>query len=138
MMRRESLPIAQPCDADWEQMDGDESVRFCHRCAKHVHNLSAMSEADARALVATSERCIRYTHDAGRVRFAGRSGPLPRLAAAAALAFGSLASSACMGKLVCPVPPPDQPAPAGAPASEQPAPSAAPSDDPQPAPPQPE
>lgn len=106
MMRRESLPISQPCNADWERMDGDGSVRFCRRCEQQVHDVSAMSEAEARVFLAGGgQPCIRYTHDAGRIRFAERTGALPRLAAAAALAFGSLASSACMGKRACPVPP---------------------------------
>jgi hypothetical protein len=113
MMRRASLPISQPCNADWERMDGDGAVRFCRRCEQQVHDLSAMSEAEARVFLARGgQPCIRYSHDAGRIRFAERPGALPRLAAAAALAFGSLASSACMGKRACPVPPEASVAPA--------------------------
>lgn len=129
MMRRESLPIAQPCNADWERMDGDGAVRFCRRCEQQVHDLSAMTEAEARAFLARGgQPCIRYTHDAGRVRFE-RPGLLPRLAAAAALAFGSLASSACMGKRACPVPPEAPGDPGGSPGDSDAAPGEPAADD---------
>jgi hypothetical protein len=120
-MRRESLPISQPCNADWERMEGEGSVRFCRRCEQQVHDVSAMSEAEARVfLAAGGQPCIRYTHDAGRIRFADRPGVLPRLAAVAALAFGSLASAACMGKRACPVPPEAPEAAADEPAADRP------------------
>lgn len=54
-------------------------------------------------LAGGGQPCIRFTHDPGRIRFVDRSGALPRLPAAAALAFGSPTSSACMGKRACPV-----------------------------------
>ena len=37
------IRIASPCKADWESMAGDERVRFCQSCRKHVYNLSAMT-----------------------------------------------------------------------------------------------
>lgn len=45
------LKIASPCSADWEQMEGDDRVRFCGECKKNVFNLSAMSRRDAEALI---------------------------------------------------------------------------------------
>jgi hypothetical protein len=102
-------------------MDGDGAVRFCRRCEQQVRYVSAMSEAEARVFLAGGRQpCIRYTHDAGRIRFAERPGALSRLAAAAALAFGSLASSACMGKRACPVPPEASVAPADEAAAAKP------------------
>jgi hypothetical protein len=126
-MRRESLPIHEPCSADWERMDGDGVVRFCRLCNKDVHDVSAMTEDEAREFLAAGDQpCIRYRFDAqGDVLFQPRAGVglLPRLAAAAALSFAGLAAGGCMGKPVCPLPetakptsaPPVQAEPADAP-----------------------
>lgn len=110
-MRSENLRIVEPCSADWEQMDGDGATRFCRLCKKDVHDLSSMTEADARAFLSAGDQpCIRYRHDArGDVVFTDRPGLLPRLAAAAALTLAGLASSGClMGKRACPVTPEEQ------------------------------
>ena len=58
----EELRIATPCNADWDDMSGDEKVRFCGKCEKNVYNLSAMSRADAEALVRGREgrMCVRF------------------------------------------------------------------------------
>ena len=57
----EVLDIARPCPADWDQMRGDEQVRFCKHCSLNVYNLSAMSRDEAERLVAEREGrlCIR-------------------------------------------------------------------------------
>jgi len=66
-MKRERSPldrveVAAPCSASWEEMAGDERVRFCDHCALNVYNLSAMSRNDAEELVRAHEGrlCIRY------------------------------------------------------------------------------
>ena len=43
-------------------MTGGDRERFCERCALTVHNLSAMTEEDARRLIAGSNGrlCVRY------------------------------------------------------------------------------
>jgi hypothetical protein len=43
-------------------MQGDDKRRFCGRCEKHVHNLSAMLPDEAEALLAESEMrvCVRF------------------------------------------------------------------------------
>jgi len=51
----ESIRVASPCNASWEAMEGDGRARFCLTCHKHVYNLSAMSRADAEALVQEHE-----------------------------------------------------------------------------------
>lgn len=138
-MRSESLRILEPCSADWERMDGDGAIRFCRLCKKNVHDLSAMTEAEAVAFLSGGEQpCIRYLHDArGDVLFADRPGLLPRIAAAAALAFGGLVAGGCMGK---PVPPRDgsyfdRPAPhAEEPVAEEPPAEEAPAEEPSAAP----
>lgn len=56
------LRIASPCRAPWENMDGDERVRFCRECNRNVYNLSVMTEAEARRVVAEREGrlCVRF------------------------------------------------------------------------------
>jgi len=56
------LQIAAPCSADWARMVGDERVRFCAHCEKNVYNLSALTHAEAEALVVAKEGnlCLRY------------------------------------------------------------------------------
>ncbi len=61
-VRLESLRIATPCAADWNDMKGDEFVRFCGRCEKNVYDLSALSRLEAEQLVAEKEgrMCVRF------------------------------------------------------------------------------
>jgi hypothetical protein len=92
-MRATEIPIASPCGADWSTMKPSDKTRFCDACKKHVHDLSAMTSTDARALLAsppTEGLCVRFLYDAhGDIVF--RDAPLPvgmlsrakRLAAAA-------------------------------------------------------
>jgi hypothetical protein len=58
----DNLRIASPCQADWDEMAGDERVRFCGRCEKNVYNLSAMTRDAAEALVSEREGrvCVRF------------------------------------------------------------------------------
>jgi hypothetical protein len=51
----EQLRIANPCPARWEEMEGDDRVRFCGACKKNVYNLSALQRSEAEALVASRE-----------------------------------------------------------------------------------
>jgi hypothetical protein len=54
--------IAAPCKADWDNMLGDERVRFCGQCNLNVYNLSEMTKSDAELLVARTEGrlCVRF------------------------------------------------------------------------------
>jgi hypothetical protein len=67
------LPIASPCHEDWDAMDPSARGRFCHSCAKDVHDLAAMTEREARELLtatAGQRICVRYLADReGRIRF---------------------------------------------------------------------
>jgi hypothetical protein len=56
-----NLRIASPCPAAWEGMRGDDRVRFCDSCSKHVYNVSGMTADEAVALIQTSEgqTCVR-------------------------------------------------------------------------------
>lgn len=54
--------VQTPCDATWEQMTGNDTVRFCEHCSKDVHDLSALTRRDAELLVLKSNGrlCVRY------------------------------------------------------------------------------
>jgi Carboxypeptidase regulatory-like domain len=53
--------VASACSANWESMKGDDQVRFCGECKKHVYNLSAMTRRDAESLLSSGESiCGRY------------------------------------------------------------------------------
>ena len=84
------LPIARPCDASFSAMEGDAQRRHCVECGKHVHDLSARTEDEARALLRAARGtsiCVRFARDAlGNVRF--RSAAL-----AAAVSLAACASS---------------------------------------------
>ncbi len=56
------LKVASPCHADWEQMTGDDAVRFCHSCEKNVYQLSNMTTDQVNELFAKAEEmpCIRF------------------------------------------------------------------------------
>lgn len=51
----ENLRIASLCRADWEQMKGDDRVRFCELCQLHVYNFAQLSRKEANALVVGTE-----------------------------------------------------------------------------------
>jgi len=53
--RLEDLRIAKPCPARWDDMQGDDRVRFCGLCRKNVYNLSALPRDAAERLVAERE-----------------------------------------------------------------------------------
>jgi hypothetical protein len=54
-IRLEQLRVASPCPARWDQMDGDDRVRFCHQCQKHVYNLTVMSRSEVAQLIVQTE-----------------------------------------------------------------------------------
>ena len=104
------LPIVRPCLESFEKMAGNPRTRFCDTCNKHVHDLSAGTEEEARALLAEKRGtriCIRFARDAhGSVRF--------RMAVVAA----ALSMTACSSPMVnSPAATPD--APKAAPQSEE-------------------
>ena len=49
------LRIATPCPIGWEQMAGDNRVRFCDHCQLNVYNISELSRIEAEALIASTE-----------------------------------------------------------------------------------
>lgn len=53
------LLVASPCDAAWEDMEGDGLVRFCHHCHRNVYNLAGMDEREAATWVRETEEHLR-------------------------------------------------------------------------------
>ncbi|MDT4967060.1 MAG: hypothetical protein QOJ64_1797 [Acidobacteriota bacterium] len=58
----DSVSVAAPCTAGWDNMIGDEQVRFCGQCNLNVYNLSGMTKQAAERVIAHTEGrlCIRY------------------------------------------------------------------------------
>lgn len=118
-MKLEDVRIASPCPTSWEQMLGDEKVRYCNICSKNVYNLSAMSRNEAQLLIHRMEGklCgLIYTRKDGTVMTSDcpvglaalRKQIFKRVAAVAAVVIGLLGGSTSfvvqknrtMGKLV--------------------------------------
>jgi hypothetical protein len=53
--RLDHLRIASPCPANWEQMSGDDRVRFCELCNLHVYNIAQMTRKETEALIVHTE-----------------------------------------------------------------------------------
>ncbi|MHC5023598.1 MAG: MalT transcriptional regulator family protein [Planctomycetota bacterium] len=51
----QQIEIASPCSARWEDMAGDERVRFCGDCRMNVYNINEMSDDDVARLVERTE-----------------------------------------------------------------------------------
>jgi hypothetical protein len=49
------LRIATPCSISWDQMSGDNRVRFCDHCQLNVYNVSELSKLETQALIAATE-----------------------------------------------------------------------------------
>ncbi|MEO1271237.1 MAG: hypothetical protein AAFX99_24360, partial [Myxococcota bacterium] len=109
IMKADHLTIAEPCQADWNAMTGTASRRFCGSCQKHVHNLSEMTERQARKLLKQAscgtELCVRYRSGADGqivfqpefgldVRLRNQLAGVRRLLAASAIAIPLLAGTA--------------------------------------------
>src|SRR5262245_2544215 len=66
----DSLAVATPCPATWDDMQGDDRVRFCSQCRQSVYDLSSMTRTEAETLIReTNGRvCLRLFRRAdGRV-----------------------------------------------------------------------
>jgi hypothetical protein len=46
-----NLRISSPCPESWDEMAGDDRIRFCGRCNLNVYNLAVMSREEIEALV---------------------------------------------------------------------------------------
>lgn len=63
----EAFDVPQPCAVAWESMRGTAAVRECARCGRQIHNLSALTRAEAEQLLSGGERiCVRLVRTADR------------------------------------------------------------------------
>jgi len=100
----DNVSVAAPCKASWDQMVGDEHVRFCGQCETNVYNLSSLPREEAEALLAAKEgsMCIRLFRRAdGTVLTSdcpvGVTRRRRRRAAIAAVGGGLMAAAAALG-----------------------------------------
>ena len=58
----DNIRIASPCNADWDEMIGNDRARFCGQCKLNVYNLSSMTREEAELLIGRTEGrlCVRY------------------------------------------------------------------------------
>lgn len=58
----DSINVETPCHESWDEMTGNDKIRFCSHCAKDVHNLSAMTRTRAEKIIEDSNGkiCVRY------------------------------------------------------------------------------
>lgn len=56
------LDVPNPCTVPWRTMSGSRQIRFCTQCRKNVYNLSAMTSAEADAVLAINSGtpCVRF------------------------------------------------------------------------------
>ena len=61
----EQIEVKNPCSQDWDEMTGNEEVRFCSHCNLNVNNLSAMTRRKASKIVRRSRGriCVRYVQN---------------------------------------------------------------------------
>ncbi len=57
-----TIRVASPCPANWEEMSGDERSRYCGQCELNVYNLSDMTRDEAEGFLSEKEGrvCVRY------------------------------------------------------------------------------
>jgi len=49
------IAVASPCPMAWDDMAGNERVRFCSQCNLNVYNISAMTKPEAMSFIANAE-----------------------------------------------------------------------------------
>lgn len=99
-MHQSDIEIPEPCSEDWDSMTPNERGRYCDSCRKTVHDLSGMTEADARRVLEEDDVCVTFeVNERGLVLFEPAPiVPLSRLTRklpAVAAAGLSLALAAC-------------------------------------------
>jgi hypothetical protein len=58
----EQISVASPCQEPWDNMVGDDRVRFCGRCRLNVYNIESMTRDEAENLIRASAGrvCARF------------------------------------------------------------------------------
>jgi len=49
------IRVASPCPVSWEQMTGDNRVRFCGECQLNVYNFAELTRTEAENLLGATE-----------------------------------------------------------------------------------
>jgi Carboxypeptidase regulatory-like domain len=102
--RLDRCDVPSPCAVSWNSMIGPDVTRTCAFCAREVHDLSALTTAEAEALIFrdTERVCVRYVRGAdGVIQTKDRparmiqKGPYAGLSAAALAAAVALSQPAC-------------------------------------------
>jgi hypothetical protein len=62
------VDIPQSCDKSWDEMIGDDILRFCSHCEKNIYNLSEMSARNAKKLLFQSNGrvCVRLQRNSDK------------------------------------------------------------------------
>jgi hypothetical protein len=83
----DDIRIATPCQANWDEMPGDDRVRSCPACSRAVYNIAALTSNEAAALIANREGrlCARLFRRADGTVI---TSDCPAVAVAAAPVFG--------------------------------------------------
>ena len=58
----DSIRVTDPCTENWDEMSGNDRVRFCSHCSKNVNDISKLTRKQVIQLVRESEGrlCVRY------------------------------------------------------------------------------
>lgn len=79
-IRIRDVEVQNPCHEDWDAMRIEDRRRYCDRCQEHVHDLSAMSDAEAKDFLrgrAGQEVCVSYVpRTDGTIRLSPRPAPV--------------------------------------------------------------
>lgn len=51
----DNLRVASPCPKAWDDMVGDDRVRFCDHCRLNVYNLSELTQKETQRLISSSD-----------------------------------------------------------------------------------
>ncbi|MCB9397994.1 MAG: ankyrin repeat domain-containing protein [Acidobacteria bacterium] len=81
------------CNENWFQMQGNDRVRFCSHCAKHVHNLDQMTPENIQAITQSLNGpvCVRMVlPPLPRQQLTKSGSKLPKLLAGSWLLAGSM------------------------------------------------
>jgi len=100
IIRLEQMDVPRPCSIGWSSMQGSDATRLCAVCEREVHDVAAMTRAEAEALLNDRDAriCVRLTRGIdGEVVTADRPPAVPQarhwtnLSAAAFAAFFGMA-----------------------------------------------
>lgn len=115
MKRVDRLKIDFPCTADWNQMRGNERIRYCEECNKYVYDFARLPRRQVEEMMAASPGriCAKLTYKNNSLVFLD-SKPRPRpeshraspLAAAILTAMLGINTGAALPVMAAPLDPP--------------------------------